>query len=73
MVDPDDVEAIALERALHDLLVASRRLAQPESALVTWFDTVLACLVHQQCPGRPLDWVMLLCARRVIADIHQSL
>lgn len=73
MVDPDDVEAIALERALEDLLAASKRLADPEQGLWAWLDLTMAVLMHQQSPGRPLSWVMLLTARRTTSDIVASL
>lgn len=73
MVDEDDVEAIALQRALEDLLVEARRLADPEQGLWYFLDLVVAVLMHQQSPGRPLSWVFLLCARRTVVDIRNSL
>lgn len=69
MVDPDDVEAIRLDLALHDLLEASRRLADPEQALWAYLDLVVSVLLHGQSPGRPLSWVLLACARRTTSEI----
>lgn len=73
MVDPDDVEAIALVAALDELVKQSKRLADPEQGLWAFFDMVVAVMLHQQLPGRPLSWIMLLCARRVTSDIAASL
>lgn len=73
MTDPDDVEAIALVRATEDLIAASQRLADPEMGLWRWFDMTLAVLVHQQCPSRPLSWVMLSTLRRTTVEIESSL
>lgn len=69
MLDEDDVEAIQLELALRDLLAESKRLADPEQALWAFLDMVVAVLLHQQSPGRPLSWVLLACARRTTSDI----
>lgn len=73
MLDEDDVEAIALTRALADVIDRAQRLADPEQGLWAYMDMVTAVLMHQQCPGRPLSWVMLLCARRTIHDIELAL
>lgn len=73
MVDEDDIEAIALARALDDLIARSQRLADPEMGLWRFIDMVTATLMHQQAPGRPLSWVLLLCARRTIHDIDSCL
>lgn len=72
MVDPDDVEAIQLEYALHELLQASQLLADPEQALWAYVDLVVAVLLHGQSPGRPLSWVLLACARRTTSDIRAA-
>lgn len=73
MIDPDDVEAIQLERALSELIETSRRLADPEAGLWAFLDLVTAVLMHQQAPGRPLSWTLLTCARRTIVDIRLSM
>lgn len=73
MEDPDDVEAIALEHAIEELLRVSQRLADPEMGLWAFVDMVVAVLLHQQSPGRPLSWVLLACARRVTVEISSTL
>lgn len=73
MVDPDDVEAIALESALRELLAAARRLPDPEFAIARWMDMTVAVLMHQQLPGRPLSWVLCFTARRVRDEVLASL
>ena len=73
MVDEDDVEAFELQRLLGDLIGHSQRLADPEAGLWAFVDMVTAVLMHQQLPGRPLSWVLLMCARRTILDIERSL
>jgi hypothetical protein len=73
MVDEDDVEHIALERAFEELLELADGLADPEMACQAWLDLLVAVLLHQQSPGRPLSWVMLMTLRRTIVDIRCSM
>jgi hypothetical protein len=51
----------------------SQRLADPEMGLWAFVDMVVAVLLHQQSPGRPLSWVLLACARRVTVEISSTL
>jgi len=73
MVDPDDVEAIALQEALETLIRESRRLPDPEMGLWRFVEMMVAVLLHQQLPGRPLSWVMTLTARRVVTELRLAL
>lgn len=72
-VDPDDARAIRLDWAMRDLRAACELLADPNMGHWAWFDMVTAVLLHGQSPGRPLEWILVACARRTIHDIHRSL
>lgn len=73
MVDPDDVTFFELQNAFRDLCDACGRLGTPSMGIIEWFQMTAAVLIAGQAPGRPLDWVMLLTARRVTSDILSSL
>lgn len=68
MTDPDDVTAIALEYALRELVRVAHRHADPDELLKEWFCSVVAVLITGNWPGRSLESLMLLCARRVVSD-----
>jgi len=73
VIDPDDVTAFQLEGAMRELRDACNRLADPNQGWWSWFELTLSVLIHGQCAGRPLEWVMLLTARRATSEIRSSL
>lgn len=73
MVDPEDVEAIALDYAMRDLFRVAHTHADPDAVLGEWFHTCCAVLILGQWEGRSLESLMLMVARRVTADAAAGL
>lgn len=68
MTDQDDAVAFMLDYAFQDLHRCARTSVAPHLVYEEFFFQVIAVLVSGNWPGRSLESLMLIVARRVVSD-----